>query len=136
MNELQPCFAFVVKLDWSHFKVTLDKHTQPHTHPSDSSVNIVFVSLRKASPVFYIFKLCFLQVPSVSLSAIRGLLVESSVSGLVTTMDVRGVTKLYCRDISKALAVVLAFSSGVPLLLPEGKYMYYYREIYERTSND
>lgn len=70
------------------------------------------------------------------MSAIRGLLVESSVSGLVTTMDVRGVTKLYCRDISRALAVVLAFSSGVPLLLPEGKYMYYYREIYKRTSND
>lgn len=47
----------------------------------------------------------------------RGPSDPSSVSGLVTTMEVRGVTKLYCRDISRALAVALAFSSVVPVLL-------------------
>lgn len=51
----------------------------------------------------------------------RGLSGPSSVSGLVTTMDVRGVTKLYCSDISRALAVALVFSSGVPVLLWEWK---------------
>ena len=59
--------------------------------------------------------LCVL--PSVSLSAMTTSLASSLVSGLVTTMEVRGVTKLYFRDISRALAVVFAFSSGVPTLL-------------------
>lgn len=54
--------------------------------------------------------------PSVSLSAMSGLS-EPSVSGLVTTIDVRGVTKLYSRDISRALAEALVFSSLAPLLL-------------------
>lgn len=51
----------------------------------------------------------------------RGLSVPSSVSGLVTTMEVRGVTKLYCRDMSKALDVALPFSSVEPILLQQGK---------------
>ena len=50
----------------------------------------------------------------------RGPLGPSSVSGLVTTMDVRGVTKLYFRDISRALAVALLFFSAGPLLLVNG----------------
>lgn len=54
-------------------------------------------------------------VPSVSLSAMRGL--SEASSGLVTTMEVSGVTKLYCRDMSRAFAVAFSFSSAVPLLL-------------------
>ncbi|CAL8338284.1 unnamed protein product [Lota lota] len=45
---------------------------------------------------------------------LRGPLAPSSVSGLVTTVEVRGETKLYFRDISRVLAVVLLFSSGEP----------------------
>lgn len=54
-------------------------------------------------------------VPSVSLSAMRGS--SETSSGLVTTMEVSGVTKLYCSDMSRAFAVALSFSSVVPLLL-------------------
>lgn len=53
--------------------------------------------------------------PSVSLSAMRG--PSETSSGLVTTMEVSGVTKLYCKDMSRALAVALPFSSAVPVLL-------------------
>jgi hypothetical protein len=35
-------------------------------------------------------------------------------------MEVRGVTKLYFRDISRALAVALLFFSAGPLLLVNG----------------
>lgn len=58
-------------------------------------------------------------IPSVSLSAMRGSSCSSSVLGLVTTMEVRGVTKLYCRDISRAWAVAFPFSSAVPVSLTE-----------------
>lgn len=53
-------------------------------------------------------------LPSVNLSAMRGL---SVASGLVTTIEVRGVTKLYCRDIFRARAVLLSLSCWVPTSL-------------------
>lgn len=59
-----------------------------------------------------------LVIPSVSLSAMNVLLLASS-SGLVTTMEVSGVTKLYFNERLKASAVAFPFSSGVPLSLLE-----------------
>ncbi len=59
-----------------------------------------------------------LVIPSVSLSAINvSPLVLSS--GLVTTMEVSGVTKLYFIERRRASSVAFPFSSGVPLSLSE-----------------
>ena len=60
-------------------------------------------------------------LPSVSLSAMRGPLGPSSVSGFFTNMEVRGVTKLYRRDMSRALAVLLSFSCWDPMSLWDKK---------------
>lgn len=59
-----------------------------------------------------------LVIPSVSLSAMNVSFLASS-SGLVTTMEVSGVTKLYFNERLKASAVAFPFSSGVPLSLLE-----------------
>lgn len=50
------------------------------------------------------------SLPSVSLSAMSGLADPFSVSGLVTTIEVTGVTKPYFRDIFRALAVLVSLS--------------------------
>ena len=74
-------------------------------------IPIVLVSLTDNSD------LAAFPLPSVSLSAMRGPLGPSSVSGFVTTMEVRGVTKLYRKDMSRALAVLLSFSCWDPMSL-------------------
>lgn len=65
----------------------------------------------KSKQNFHLFKMWKLQVPSVNLSAMSFSSV-SSVSGLVTTIEVSGVTKLYFRERSRAWAVMSSLSSA------------------------
>lgn len=122
-----------VKLHSSNSSTTLYWHSQVKGHTENCAESKSFLLIQKgfafqgkksltaAMIRKLFFNPLFPPLPSVSLSAMRGPSELSSVSGLVTTMEVRGVTKLYCRDISRALAVALSLSSVAPLLLQERK---------------